>query len=659
MTNTANKPVKKKGPIRTEAVVPFVLVTALSIAYFHFFFDLHLKKAFEFAGYHLIGAQVDIDKVETSFFNGTFRVRGIQVTNSEKPTHNMVQIGDIRFGVLWDGLLRARVVVDEMAAEQIQIDIPRKTPGKVKPIEPETAAEGPGFLKKTKDKALEKVQEKYEGNALGDIAAILSGTSGSEQLGKIEGSIASKARLKELEADYQAKQKKWQERIQNLPKGPEIQALGARLGKVKTKDFKTPQELQQSLQEIDSILKEADAKYKSVQSAGNDLNSEIKALEQGLRDLDVMVKKDIKDLEARFKIPSLDAKSISRSVFYPYVEPYLAKFTRYKGLVEKYAPPNLLAKNSKGEDEVAPIQPRPRAKGVTYEFTNRTSYPMFWIKKISISSSAGAGPNSGNMKGLVTDVTSNQALIGKPTVARLEGDIPDLKVSDFAAQLVIDNRAALLKLGYDFKIGAYALDGRQLVNSPDVQVAFSKATGSLSSKGELLGLKDFNFAINNQFSNVDYAVTAKDSVAQEILKGAFASLPAVTVDASGRGTLPNVALNINSNIGPELAKGFEQQLQAKLTQARAQLQAYVDEQVGKEKAKFEAEFNKAKSQFEGEVKKAEAQLNSEKAKGEAKLDQAKKDGEQQARKNAEEQLKKAVGGDADKKLNDLKKRFGL
>ena len=110
---------KKKGFIRTEAVVPFVIVVAVTVIYFHFFFDHHLKKAFEFAGYQLLGAEVDIDKLETSVFNGTFRAQGIQVTNAEKPTHNMVDIGDIRFGVLWDALLRARLVVSEMAVEHL------------------------------------------------------------------------------------------------------------------------------------------------------------------------------------------------------------------------------------------------------------------------------------------------------------------------------------------------------------------------------------------------------------------------------------------------------------------------------------------------------------------------------------------------------------
>ncbi len=660
-TDKAEKPKKKKGPIRTEAVVPFLIVVVLTWAYFHFFFDFHLKKTFEFAGYQLLGAEVDVAKVETSFFKGTFRVQGIEVTNAEKPSHNMVKIGDIRFGVLWDALLKAKIVVDEMAVEQIEIDVPRKSPGKVKPPEPVTPeeAKGPSAVDKLKDQALDKVEDKYDKNVLGDLAAILGGANSQDQMGKIEGSLASKVRLKEMETEYQEKSKKWQEKMQSLPKGPEIQALGDRLGKVKTSGFKSPQELQQSLSEIDTIVKEADAKYKNVQSASNDLNADLKALDQGLKELDVMVKKDIKDLETRFKIPSLDAKSLSKSIFYPYIAPYIAQFNRYKALAQKYVPPNIMDKTKRQENKADMIQPHVRDKGVTYEFPHTSSYPLFWVKKVSVSSKSGPTQFSGDLKGQITDITSNQPLIGRPTVAKLEGDFPGMQVSGFIGKLTVDNLKETSKVSYEFGVGSYAIAAKELVQSPDVSLAFNKANGSLHSTGELLGLKDFKFELTNQFKNVDYQIASKTPAAEEILKAIFASLPAITLDADGSGVLPSISLNINSNLGPELSKGFEKQLQAKLAEARAKLQAFVDQEVGKNKAKLEADFNKAKSQAEGELKKIQDQLNAEKAKGEAKVNQAKKDAENQAKKGLESEVKKALGDDGDKKLEDLKKKFGL
>lgn len=654
------KPIKKTGLIRTKAIVPFFTVAAIVILYFMLFFDSNLKSAMEFIGYQVIGAEVNIDKLNTSFLKGNLRIQGIEITDSTKPSHNMIQIGDIRFGVLWDGLLRAKIVIEEMAVEQIEIGTLRKKPGKVKPPEPKKT--GPSDMEKQagqlKDKALSVTKEKYSQNVLGDIAALLGGTSADQQLGNIENSLSSKKRLKEFEKSFSEKSARWQERIKSLPQGKEIQSLGDRLGKVKVKDFKTPQELQQSLQEIDSILKEADAKYKTISSTANDLNSEIKSLDQELKEIDALVKKDIADLESRFKIPKIDAKSLVTALFQQYMSPYMDKINKYQAMAEKYVPPNIMKKvtckvpgQTKCPEEATEpdiqIQPRPRAKGVSYEFGRQNSYPLFWIKKISVTSKAGASANAGDISGLVTDVTSNQLLVGRPTVAKFEGTFPSMGIADLLARVTIDNRKADSRIVFDFNVGSYSIEGRDVVNSPDAKISFKKATGSIKSKGELVGLTNLSFDLDNQIKNIDYDIAARNIMIDDILKEVFRGIPVVTLEATGKGEVPDVPFDISSNLGPELQKGFEKQLNKKIEEARQKLRAAIDEAIGKEKTKVEGEFAKAKGQVEGEVKKVQDQINAQKTQADSKVNQAKKDSENQAKKGLE------------KAAEDLKKKLGL
>lgn len=651
-TSQPTKKLKKKGPIRWEAIIPFTIVMALFWAYFHFFFDLHLRKALELGGYYAIGSEVNIKSLETSFWKGSLRIQGVELTDAEKPTHNMIEIGDIRFSVLWDGLLRAKVVVNEMATEGIKIGTQRKSPGKVKPVDPKEESK-PGFIEtegeKLKNKALDQTQEKYGNNVLGDLASMLSGTSGNDQLGKIEGTLLSKTKMQEIEKSFKEKSKGWEERFKTLPQGKEIQALGDRMSKVKTKDFKSPQELADSVKQFDEIIKEADQKYKAVQSASNDLNSDYKNLDQGLKDLDAMVKKDIQDLEARFKIPKLDAKSISQSLFRPYIQPYMNKFYRYKAMADKYMPPNL---KKKGKDEPDDqIQPRPRAKGVSYEFGRPNSYPLFWIKKISVSSQAGATPQAGTVEGLITDVTSNQVLTGKPTVAKLSGGFPADEIKDFKLMMSLDNTKTLSEILFELGVGSYPVAGRPVVQSPDVSLAFTKAAASLSAKGSLVGLREIKFDLNNNLNNVVFDVQAKDATVGQILKGIFDGIPTVTMNADIKGTLPDFSADISSNLGPEIQKGFAVQVQKKIDEARAKIQAFVNESIGKEKAKLEAEIAKFKAQIDGEMKKVQDQLNAQKSQAEAKVKQSKKQAEDQAKQGAQKELQKAA--------EDLKKKFGL
>lgn len=646
--DTNTKKIKPKGIIRWEAIIPFIIICVITGLYFNLFFDGHIRRALEWVGYKAMGAEVNIAKLETSFFKASLRIQGIEITDAEKPTHDSVKIGDIRFSMLWDALLRAKVVVNEAVVEQIEFGVQRKHPGKVKP--PELESTKPGFAEKLKEEALQTAQEQAGENVLGDVIAMLGGTDAGAQLQKLQQTLPSKEMLKKFDEDLKTKQRTWDQRLKSLPQGKDIQALNDRLNKIKYKDFKSPQELQTSLQELDKIFKEGDSLYKQVQATGDDLDKDLKALESQYKEIEKQVKADIKTLEQHFRIPKLDAKALSTAVFNHYLGPYKAKFFRYKSLADKYLPPNLMKKN-KDKDESVVIQPHPREKGISYEFGHAQSYPLFWIKRTAISSQAGSSPEAGNIKGEILNITSNQALIGKPTVASLSGDFPGKEIFGFLVRLSLDNTKDLSEIDYKFRVDAYPLSGSELVKSPDVQIMFNKATGNLGIEGKVIGLKNISLAMNNTFSKIDYAVSAKNEIADQILKAVFAGIPSVNLSVEGQGDFPDIPLSINSNLGPELQKGFEKQIQAKIQEAQKRVQAIVDEEIGKHKAQIEAQLNQLRRQFDTEIQKAQAQLNEQKKQAESKADQAKKDAETQAKKQLEKEGQKAV--------DELKKKFGF
>lgn len=654
MTETT-KTKKKKGIIRWGAIVPFAIFCLIVGIYFHFFFDGQLRRAIEWAGYKALGAEVNIADLKTSVFDASIRIQGIELTDAEKPTHDSIKIGDIRFGMLWDALLRVKFVINEAAVEQIEFGVKRSHPGKVAP--PPPVSNEPGLLSteggKLKADAQKEVEARYGDNVLGDAISMLSGTDPNAQLQKLQETLPSKAMIEKFQKDLEEKQKTWDARLKTLPQGKEIQALGDRLNKIQYKDFKSPQELTTSLQQLDGIVKEADSKYKQIQSVSDDLSKDLKNLQSQYSDIEKQVKIDIKSLEQHFKIPQLDAKALTMAVFNRYLAPYKAKFFRYKELAEKYLPPKYLKKGQQKttDEEAVAIQPHPREKGITYEFGRPNSYPMFWVKRTVVSSQAGLTPNAGNIKGEILDITSNQRLIGRPTVATLSGDFPSMEIFGFLAKLTLDNRKDDAVIQYLFKVDSYAIEGKELVQSPDVHIAFKKATGNMGIEGSLIGFKNLTVGLNNKFSKIDYDISSKNDIADGILKAVFNGIPVVTLNASGQGMLPNVALDISSNLGPELQKGFEKQIQAKVDEARKKIQAYVDQEIGKQKAQVDEQINKLKSQYDGEVKKAQAQLDDQKKQVEGKINTAKKDAENQGKQKLEKEGKKV--------LDDLKKQFGL
>ncbi|XGC80065.1 TIGR03545 family protein [Bdellovibrio bacteriovorus] len=645
--NSSTKPQKKKGIIRWEAIIPFTIIVAIIALYFHLFFDAHLKAGMEWVGYKAVGAEVNIAKVETSFFNASLRIQGIEVTNAEQPTHNSINIGDIRFSMLWDALLRAKAVINEAAVEQIAFGVKRKYPGKVKPPEPPSTE--PGMAEQLKEQALKEAQQQTGENILGDIIAMLGGTDSQAQMDKLQAKLASKAMIEKFQTDLTAKQTVWNQKIKVLPQEKDVRALNERLNKIKYQDFKNPQELQASLQALEKVRNDGDAMVKQVQTTSTELQADLKAFELQYKEIDKQVKADIKALEQHFRIPKFDAKAITMGVFNHYLGPYKAKFYRYKAMADRYIPPGLKKKDT--ADDAIPIQPHPREKGISYEFGRLNAYPLFWIKRTAVSSQAGTTPEAGNIKGEILDITSNQKVTGKPTVANISGDFPGKEIFGFLVKVSLNNIKPESEIDYVFKVGSYSMLARQLVSSPDVQIGFNRATGSLGVEGKIVGLKQVSVSMNNTFNKIDYLVSSKNEIADQILKAVFAGIPEVNLNVSGEGVIPNIPLSINSNLGLELQKGFEKQIQAKINEARKKIELMVEEEIGKQKKQVDAQMTQLRAQLEGDVKKVQAQLEDEKKKAEARADQAKKD--------AESRGKKQLEGEAKKAAEELKKKFGF
>lgn len=649
--NEIKKPKKPQGPIRWNAIVPFTIFILLVGIYFALFFDTHLKLAVEWAGYKALGVELNIGSLKTSFFKANIEIKKIELTDAENPSHNTIEIGDVRFGMLWDALLRAKVAIEEIAVEGIQFGSKRAHPGRVAP--PEPPKPGPGLSEQLKDQFLDEAQNQHKDDVFGNIVALLQGSNAQEQLGNIEGKLASKKMAEDLQKKVNDRQKYWDDKFKTLPQGKEFQALNDRLSKVKVKDFKSPQELQQSVQEIDAIVKEADAKYKTIDAASKEFSTDLKSIQDDYKKLDAQFKADVDTLKQHFKIPKIDAASMGRAVFLKYLSPYIAKFNRYKAMAEKYLPPKFTQKKTAEEKAAAKaeeIAVHPREDGKSYEFGRLNAYPLFWLKKISISSKAGSSPTAGDIAGQVLNISSNQRVTGRPTTADIQGDFPGMSILGIRLTAALDNTKAEPLVDYRFKVGSYPITGKELVKG-DVEIAFNKAIGSMDLEGTLIGFKKLSMSIQNSFSQIDYKIEAKNNDVKAILKNVFSGIPVVSLKATGQGELPKVDFSVETNLGSELQRGFEREIQAKIEEAKKRVQKIIDEEIGKQKAAVEEQIAKLKGQVEGEMKKAQDQVNAQKQQAEQKVNQAKKDAENQAKGSLEKEGKKT--------LEDLKKKLGF
>ncbi len=99
-------------------------------------------------------------------------------------------------------------------------------------------------------------------------------------------------------------------------------------------------------------------------------------------------------------------------------------------------------------------------------------------------------------------------------------------------------------------------------------------------------------------------------------------------------------MNINSNLGEELSKGFQKQLQVKLGEAQAQLKAMIDQRIGKERDKLKGEMDQTIGKLTKDLGLKQEEVNKVIADAKAQVEGGK--GQGSAGKKLEEEGKKLL-----------------
>ena len=642
-TTDKKKKKKKKGPIRTEAIIPLVVVIGLLIAYFNYFFDNHLRKAIEFGATYAHGAEVNVASLNMLWLQPGLRISGIQVTNKEKPSHNMVEVGKINLRLLWDGLLRGKFIIPESSITDIRVGTERRRPGRVLPKKT-SGSDGPGMVEDAADKTIEQLKQKNEENFLSDLIAVADGGDHKAQLKKLEGELKSSAKIKTLEKELKNKEVEWKKRMDELPDDSELKKLNE---KIKTFKFKSgnPKEIQASLKELDKIYKDARAKYKNVEGAKKAFNTDFKKYKGTYKSLEKMVQEDINDISKKMNLPSLDPQEITKMLLGNMVAKQLGNIDKYKNMAREYMPTK--TKEERKDDRLTPVE---RATGRNFKFLRTKSYPKFWLQKAQISSKASEGGFSGDLDGTITDVTDSPRHLGKPTKATIKGDFPHSQIYGLLANIVVDHTGDIAKESAVITVDKFPVSRNTLTSSEDVSFGYNKALGKSKMNVNIQeGILDIN--TKTLFSEVDYFVDSKSASMKKILQNVTKQLNNIDLNVRAKGSWEDLKLNINSNLGKKLADAIKGQIQARIKQARADVEKHVRGLIDKEKGKLDGELAKIENKFGVSLKNKDSAIKSAEAAVKKKKDEA----VNKEKKKAEDKLKKKAG----KELDKLKKKFKL
>ena len=150
--STSDVLAKQSPLLRKSGLILVSSVAVIALLLQFFLLDLALKKGVQTAISSKTGAEVNIGKADLSLAEGELELEGLQVTDPDKLTHNLIQIDHLTADVSISDLLRRSCTIDRLAISVLQSDVPRSHPGKL--------------LVKETEEDVESAQEDLPGKAL-------------------------------------------------------------------------------------------------------------------------------------------------------------------------------------------------------------------------------------------------------------------------------------------------------------------------------------------------------------------------------------------------------------------------------------------------------------------------------------------------------------
>ncbi len=518
-----------------------------------FAFDPVLKYALTRAGAKAAGAKVDIASVKSRWLRGRLDVSGLAVADKNSLMKNIVESSRLGFTLDVGAALRGKAVIREASIEGLRFGTPRKTNGALPHPPPPSPIEA-------------AVREK-----LGDAgAAVVGGTPDvkanavaavdSAKLQSLKKLDEAKAKAREIEERWKAKQAEAAQIAKDAQQiSDDVKSLGR--GNL----LQNAQKISQTQKKIKELIGRVDAQR---DQAKKDL-AQIEGLYAQAEDLR---RKDVHDLLSAAGMPSFDTQDLAKRLLGAHVAARLGTTLHWMKWAREKA-------EARKKTAAGSPPPPPRRKGVTIEFPRAHSYPQFLLENAKL-----AGTLDGlyrgralDVTGVLSGVTSNPVLYGKPATLTLSGKAASGEAVNLAAE--IQQQQDPVGIVLRFEGAGFPLAGASL---GDGQVGGALSDGQARVSGEIRSVGD---EWKGEIAVIATDVKLQPKVALAGLAGqavsdALRSIDGFQARIGLAGTEENLKLAFSSNIGEILAGAMRKAFSGQIESQRKRVEAKIAELYG-------------------------------------------------------------------------------
>ncbi|MCK5097336.1 MAG: TIGR03545 family protein, partial [Desulfobacteraceae bacterium] len=521
----------KKNNLNKGIVVVGVIILVFFIFWF-FILDLIVKKYIEKEGTKAVGARVELKSVDVSLFPAGIDLFKLQVTNSQKPMENSVEIGHIQAIMEIFPLLKRKIIVNNMLFDKVRFNTVREYSGAIKGQQASTLNKEDNKPEWLKTFCQQDGMTLFE---MPDIKRIL----------KDEYKSLKSVKLAEnIQKNISHSEEKFKKKLENLIDDKKIEEYQVRIKKIREKESSSFAILG-SVLEYREIYKEIEDDLDDIQDVRKEFKTELNKYKQDLQSLTAAQASDIKRLKEKYAFLKGDKLELSRLLFGPGLCSLFQKYSKWFALAEPYFNSSEKQDNDKSEK-------------------TETAAPQNDIYLLIQNLKANLVLKQGTITGKATNITNMPIVSGLPTAFNFSGGgFKGLESLDLKGVMNLVNPAHPHH-EVSFDISGLLLENFLFSDKPDFFVALAKSVTNFTSN---LKLDDNKLKVlaKAQFNDVVMqAESVKGSSLQKALVKTLSTIDKFNIALNMVGIGEEYNISIKSDLDNFLKNTVEKMAQSRM-----------------------------------------------------------------------------------------------
>jgi len=543
---------KSKGWIRWPGVI-FLVVFAGGVFFtYQFLMGVVLKSQIEKNASNSWGAKVEIEDLTLTIEPLGFELQGLQVTDPDKPMENLFVIETMAATSNLYQWVVGRTIIENIQFTGIALHQPRETSGALA-------------------ERVESKQDSEKGEQISTSEAIANqALEGLQSISDIESpeDLLAKEPLKTLEKAAEIEQKvsqiesQWQAVQTATPSDDVVQKHQASFVELTSWPIDSLQELEDRKQQYQRLEQTIQRQYQALKKASDSVVDSIGELKKDVTELKSLPQEDYERLSAKYTLDENGAANLTGLLFGSEVENWMTQGLYWYEKIQPYLESSDEPKKEKVD----------RVFGLAIRFTEYDPQPSFKIKKIEGS----AFLYEGDVLLKVENITDQQ-----------ETNLPVSYASQFrpqiqpkAMKLQGTYNASLKQNEIEIRWPNYQLKNWVLSDSDYLPLKIKKSEVDLVGSFVIRNQRDLSGVLGLDYQKVDFTVA--NTASKETLnyiKPVVNDIDQFKIKSRLSGRLDSPNIDISSDLGTRLQKGFNALLSQNLNRFKKQLSAQIKSKV--------------------------------------------------------------------------------